>query len=238
MVETVEIKIEGDREAFLPPSSSSTQNQAASQDDTIPSVNVAETNVFDHKLARDDFISRVCLVKLRGRDVDGNADTKLWPAIRYSSHTELFDAVKKDVGMGPVLKIAGHFSEQQKRKGSIFVYLIGMQTIEESFITVSEDMVVSMSDIIDDLCHKEEYKYNQKFQAALKIVMDRTYAINDFESVSDETVAYDLSDNLPSPPSNKQASVEVITVEESPVVSSSGMNTKKRTSEKKDSGLN
>ena len=232
MVETVEVKLESDREAFLPQSSSS-QNQAASQDDTMPS----ETNVFDHKLATDDFIGRVCLVKLRGKDANGNVDTKLWPAIRYSSQTDLFDAVRKDVGIGAFFKIAGHF-DQQKRNGPIgpiFVYLFGMQTIEESFITVGEGMVDSIADIIDDLSNKEEYKYNQKFQAALKIVMDRTYSLNGFESESDETVAYNLGDNLASPPS-KQANVEVITIEESPVMSSSGMNTKKRTSESKDNG--
>ena len=165
MVETVQVKLEADREGFLPPPSSSTQNQTASyqtptSNNDSGSGSAAETDEFDNRLSGKNFDDKICLVKLKGKDAEGNDDTKLWPALRYSSKLELLDAVKEDVNRSSHFKIVKYFKQrQQKGRGGI-AYLLGMQTIEESFIALGlgEDVVESYVERIDELLGQYEYK--------------------------------------------------------------------------------
>jgi len=246
MVGTVQVKLEADREGFLPPPSSSTQNQTASyqtptSNNDSGSAAVAETDEFDNRLSGKNFLDKICLVKLHGKDAEGNADTKFWPALRYSSKLELLDAVKEDVNRSSHFKIVKYFKQRQQKGRDGIAYLLGMQTIEESFIALGEDIVESYVERIDELLGQDEYKCNPKFQLVVAIVEKRLNEQVDFSDEDDdkdddtqshdETVAFD--NTLSSPSSNNEVSAEVITIEDTPA---KGDEKKKRRGVGKDDG--
>jgi len=250
MVETVQVKLEADREGFLPPPSSSTQNQTASyqtptSNNDSGSGSAAETDEFDNRLSGKNFDDKICLVKLKGKDAEGNDDTKLWPALRYSSKLELLDAVKEDVNRSSHFKIVKYFKQRQQKGRDGIAYLLGMQTIEESFIALGEDVVESYDERIDELLGQDEYKCNPKFHLVVAIVEKRLHELVDFSDEDDdkdddtqshdETVAFD--NTLSSPSSNNEVSAEVsaevITIEDTPA---KGDEKKKRRGDGKDDG--
>jgi hypothetical protein len=255
MVETIQVKLEEDTEGFNLPPPSSTRNHAASQhhETTTPSANndseaaaAAETDVL---VALEDFLDRICLVKLKGKkDAEGNADTKLWPAVKFGSTREVCEKVKQ-VKKGLFFKLVGYFNRNKVCGSYPVAYLLGMKTMEESFIPlVSEDMAESFDEHINEILDKEEYKCNQKFQLALAIVEKRyTNELSDSPDEEDddegdddsqsrdETVALD-GGTLSSPSSNDQASVDVITIDDTPAKAGGNSNEKKRRGEDKNHG--
>ena len=248
------IKLEEDRGGFLPPASS-TQNQTASHETTTSNNDsgaaaVAETDIFDKNLALGDFVKRCCLVKLQGRDAEGNADTKLWPALRYESFPELYKAVGNDVNFGSTVKILTHFDQQTQKGNKVsgscgIAYLFGMNRVKDSFIPLGKNTFKPF-ECINEVLDEEEYKSNQKFQLALAIVRGRYTNESlrykneeedddeDDDSQShDETVALDGTQSSPS--SSNQANVEeVITIEDTPA--KAGGENKKRKGKDKDDG--
>lgn len=243
MVETIQVKLEEDREGF--------QNHAASQHETtVPSNNdsvaaaVAETDELDKQLAVKDFLDRICLVKLEGKkDAEGNVDTKLWPALKFGSKREVYEEVKK-VNRGLSFKSVRYFKQQEENGNKVsgscgIAYLLGMRKIEESFIPLSEDMAESFDERINETLDKEEYKCNQKFQLALAIVEKRytdelsdsppdgddDHEEDDDDTSRDDTVAYNGSAN------QAHDDVDAISIEEDYTPAKAGGNDEKRKGE-------
>ncbi|KAL7496171.1 hypothetical protein ACHAWT_004439 [Skeletonema menzelii] len=235
MAETVQVKLEADREGFSTAPSNHNQIMASH---VTPTSNNDGVSAAVAVASIDSFLDRIHFVKLKEKDEEGNVvDTKLWPALWFSCKQDLYDAVGS---WGAKIKIA-RFFKQQENKGHKFnhgygiAYLLGMQTIEESIIALSEHMVESFDERIDELLKKDEYKNNPKFQAAVKIVFNQSVdvcASNEEgdqvdESQSQGTVALDFDTTISSPSSNNQASAEeVITIEDTP--ENSGGKDKKR----------
>jgi hypothetical protein len=210
MVETVQIKLEADREGFsAPPPSNHNQMTShvtsTSNNDSV--LSAAVESIYD--------IDRICLVKIRQKDAEGNiVDTRLWPGLLFSSQNELLKAVESS-GMAAFTKIVRSI-KQQKKKGYKFshgiAFLLGRQTIEDSILLLGEHMLESFDDHIDELLEKDDYKNNPEFMASVAIVKKLMFSSDkddeqDSESQSDDgTVAIDFDNTMPSPSSNNQAS--------------------------------
>jgi hypothetical protein len=97
MVQTVQVKIEGDN----PNLDSPTQNQM-SPHDTPGSAAAAETVELNNRLSGKQFLDKLVLVKLDGKN---------WPALRYPNKKEFLEDVKETVDRMSYLKLLKYLTQ-------------------------------------------------------------------------------------------------------------------------------
>lgn len=203
MVETVQVKIEGDN-----PNLDSPQNQMLPHD--TPTSNndaTAETVELNNRLSGKQFLDKLVIVKLQGTHAERNERTFRWPALRYLNKKEFLEDVKKTVSRSAYFKLAKylHTASTERHNGCAIAFLLGMPAIEDSIIALGEGMVEkNWEDHIDELLKDNDYKDNERFKKAEEIidrrVAERFDPSNEEEGDEEDegTVAFDSGGTPPS----------------------------------------
>jgi hypothetical protein len=216
MVETVQVKIEGDN----PNLDSPTQNQT-SPHDTPTSNNdsgaaTSETVELNNLLSGKQFLDKLCLATVQGKHA-GRSFTFRWPAIHYSNKKQFLEDILESISRSAYIKFAKYLTQHPLKgdntsRGCGTAFLLGMPTIEDSLITLGEGMVEKYEDHIDELLKDDDYKDNEMFKKAVEIA-DRRVAELDFDPSNEDeddkddegTVAFDSGSTPPSLSYSNQA---------------------------------
>ena len=254
MVETVQVKVEADN-----PNLDSPTHHQTSPHDTPTSNNdsgaaTSETVELNNLLSGKQFLDKLCLATVQGKDAEGNERTFQWPALHYKNKKQFLTSVRDFVSLSAYIKLAKYLTQHPLKgdntsRGCGTAFLLGMPAIEDSLITLGEGMVEKYEDHIDELLKDDDYKDNEMFKKAVEIVGRRVAELDFDPSNEDEgdeddegTVAFDSGGSpLPSlsysnqagastsstTSSTNQDSAEVIAIEDTPAKSGGKGNTRK-----------
>ena len=145
------------------------------------------TLALDHHLASTDFLQRVCLV-----EIGEGHNKRLWPALRYKSHSELITSdddleghallqLSLDPGVGRQGGIIAGHTKLKRIMGKVFLhgrheetqvaYLFGRSKMKRSLVSLNDESTVETFPLHTLGCkaeYKDDIEWKRAYEAARK----------------------------------------------------------------------